>query len=1293
MKKTDMTIVRVGKAIACQLAGTFLVVAAGLNPCVANGYENDGPGAALETKAKSPMRLLAANSSSTFSPPKASDVQFVVTEGGDLHVTAGSGYPSHTIRIPLKIDRVYGDIQTLVANGALPKVVNLRMIVWDVDSDSTYNPAEHDEVLVNGHRVGFLQGHNQTWTDNTFPVPIEILNLKADADDVVSNTIQVNVDVDNGGWITKVDWVSIYIPTPPPVVIAHGIRSNIDTTMELKRAIETQIGVPVYTFSFHNKGNDGIADGAEDLRSHIETAKSLFHVDSVNIVAHSMGGLKTREYVTQYSDRKDVDHIFQIATPNGGAPLATAGTILEIIGLANDPEVKEALENFVRNNLDMNLYDLAIPNLTGAYLRMYNEIHPFNSAVTYNGLAGDVQSLDPSQDMASYLTQWFGLLLFTAESAFYTETLKMPIELPSDTIVAVDSVFLKGIYAPVVPQRHVFENMWTSSGDAVQVEHTNLIGGNNLNPWAGSNADSAIRRDKSYLLKQKTLSEADQTPSLRLMSVKSLKASPTAQEAGFFAPYAIGGTLTTGTTTKLPFTVLVGKPTACYLALTNIERFDATLVSPSGVRYQQDVDTADMKYTRTSNIAFCRMEKPEVGEWTIEVTPTAYTKEDLGRGLYALVQAEEDCQFDFGAKLKANYVKLGQPFVVTAKPTLAGQKVGGTVKAIVCDESNVTVTYEMRDDGVAPDEVAGDGVYAAEMSTQRHGLHQIVVALEAESPKKFSRMCLLDGVVYESDTQVKSLSARVLDSNRNGLYDELIVGTEVETDKNTVLRALLTLSDASGRTIESAWSKNVSCQAGTSKIEVSFDGKKIYRHGETADYRISSVALIEVLDSDSEAVVAERADALTMTQWKYDEFEHSILWIKDGGTDTAKDLNGDGIYDRLDVRLPLVSGGALSGSYQWSAALVDKDGLVMGFTTGPVQFPVGGGVTWIDLSYNGVDIASCGNHGPYYVKNFIFWSNNETLSIPDQYVTKAYRIQQWGGEPKEEDEPIISASVNWAYNVSSDSFFAQLNLACTNGAPSQIGSIRYLFERRTSPEAYLCDRTGNVWPQTIREAGGNTSFDGRTFYYVDIDIPEIRTSDVGTSFKYGVQADIPVNGIVDRIPVAERKIGLWIAGRDTLVNKATTEVANDYLGWLSWDANGKTNYIAVGNSALKLNQVLNKAKLTSTQAVPPSLNQVNRALALGASVLMEGSDPNCSISEFSVSENRVSGSVTLTSAQGVKSVPGSNVRVKLYGCASLDKGFAPVSELTLDANGRFDIVKPEGCAFFKVLIEVIDVVE
>ena len=228
------------------------------------------------------------------------------------------------------------------------------------------------------------------------------------------------------------------------------------------------------------------------------------------------------------------------------------------------------------------------------------------------------------------------------------------------------------------------------------------------------------------------------------------------------------------------------------------------------------------------------------------------------------------------------------------------------------------------------------------------------------------------------------------------MYDRFNFSFGAQIAEAGQYRVLASLSDSDGRHICDGWSGNVSCPAGANDIIVSFRGAEIFAHGACNGYVVSEVKLIEVTDT-YEAVVDERKDIFSTTAYNYRQFEHPLITFGGNGSDSAADADGDGIYDRLTVNLPLSSEPQVAGNYDWSAALQDGEGTTLGFVAGSVVLPSAGGTTMVTMTFEGSDILKTDLNGPYYLRNFILWNNTKTFTLVDEYATKAYRLRDWGG--------------------------------------------------------------------------------------------------------------------------------------------------------------------------------------------------------------------------------------------------------------------------------------------------------
>ena len=100
------------------------------------------------------------------------------------------------------------------------------------------------------------------------------------------------------------------------VILIHGIiRSS--KSMSAFREPLTDAGFHVFPFDYPSTRVE-IAESADYLRQVIE---SLDGIESLHIVAHSMGGLVTRVYLTKQPDPR-IRRLVMIGSPNSGAELA-----------------------------------------------------------------------------------------------------------------------------------------------------------------------------------------------------------------------------------------------------------------------------------------------------------------------------------------------------------------------------------------------------------------------------------------------------------------------------------------------------------------------------------------------------------------------------------------------------------------------------------------------------------------------------------------------------------------------------------------------------------------------------------------------------------------------------------------------------------------------------------------------------------------------------------------------------------------------------------------------------------
>lgn len=262
------------------------------------------------------------------------DAVFIADTGGklDRYLFRSSG----PLTFDLDITRVFGDVanlsQRMIENGLINKNATLYLRVYDVDHDyqgSTYAP-EADLVSVNGHKLARrLTSGNNRWDTVSYQVPIEHLKFPSTPplgdQPRASNTISIDIDTANTDqvWAVEVDWAALHIEAARPAVLVNGIRSD-EHAWDTFGPLLKDRGLPNYALSvpgYQDRGLlfGGVFDNAGVIAARLPEIKKMFGVGSVNIIAHSKGGLDSRAYMRTHSD---VDSLIQLATPNRGSDCA-----------------------------------------------------------------------------------------------------------------------------------------------------------------------------------------------------------------------------------------------------------------------------------------------------------------------------------------------------------------------------------------------------------------------------------------------------------------------------------------------------------------------------------------------------------------------------------------------------------------------------------------------------------------------------------------------------------------------------------------------------------------------------------------------------------------------------------------------------------------------------------------------------------------------------------------------------------------------------------------------------------
>ncbi|MBC7250775.1 MAG: PD40 domain-containing protein [Anaerolineae bacterium] len=220
----------------------------------------------------------------------------------------------------------------------------------------------------------------------------------------------------------------------------------------------------------------------------------------------------------------------------------------------------------------------------------------------------------------------------------------------------------------------------------------------------------------------------------------------------------------------------------------------------------------------------------------------------------------------------ADWHPFGAPVVITANLTYSSTPLSDvTVQAHVTrpDESKSTIT--LHDDGVTPDDTAGDGIYSGTFADTTLGGYYYVLT-EADgmyAAQPYHRTAQEVFTVASQDAALSgAYSDRTEDTNGDGQYEYLIVDVGMNAAQSGDYLVSAVLESVDGQYIDLA-NASVASASGPLTLSLYFSGDAIRESGIDGPYVVTQVLL---LDDASLIKLDEAYDAWMTAAYNHDHF-------------------------------------------------------------------------------------------------------------------------------------------------------------------------------------------------------------------------------------------------------------------------------------------------------------------------------------------------------------------------------------------------------------------------------------
>lgn len=317
------------------------------------------------------------------------------------------------------------------------------------------------------------------------------------------------------------------------------------------------------------------------------------------------------------------------------------------------------------------------------------------------------------------------------------------------------------------------------------------------------------------------------------------------------------------------------------------------------------------------------------------------------------------------------------------------------VKALIFREhltAEVPVMLTLKDDGELFDPIAGDGLYTGVVPAADLGLGKFLVSVIAVSdpPGLFRRTAGTSFTITDNLAEFTgNFSDQGIDDDGDNLLDRVQISMGANVFKPGQYDFIVSLTASNNVSISGHTIQTLPIGAG--QLSVDFLTKDLKAMGAPGPYVVD--LLLEYLDLPRAALADEIKNAGQTQLFNLDALPPVPIAFTGFHEDMGVDTNGNGKFEKLQVNIEVNL--QTEGTYQWSGRLLNSFGRDIDFATQMATLP--SGQQKIALLFDGQKIGGGGIDGPYLLKDFTISGAGNTLTIPEQINTAAYRFTDFEG--------------------------------------------------------------------------------------------------------------------------------------------------------------------------------------------------------------------------------------------------------------------------------------------------------